>query len=174
MRRPSTNTRRDTPLAREYRAAKVAYHKAGKALRASCAAAARKCGYPRPFKLRGKKRFKYVADNVRSMKAAFLGTPADGGTNESIVRAQLGHMDVKDATQWEPIAEKYEARAVETFDQAFAVLARESRKDWRKFDIEVLRSCPGLDEVDLPAFMHEAKSQEQIEQSVVSAEEVPF
>lgn len=173
-RRLSRNARSDTPLAKQYRAARSAYRQAGKALRNSCSRAKSRCGFPKTT-IVGGKRFAFHAKSAKAMKSAFLGAPAGDGTNEDVIRAQLGHLNVKDQTQWEPIAEKYEA-PIATFDEAFAVLARASsgsgrKPDWRKFDLATLRECPGLEDAQLPAWMHDAQSQAE-EQA--HYDEVPF
>ena len=172
--RLSRNARSDTPLARRYREARAAYKKAGQDLRNSCSAKSRSCGYPRRTPHKGP-RFKFVAKSGKAMKAEFLQLPAAGGTNEDLLRAQLGHLNVKDPAQWEPIAEKFEV-PIETFDEAFEVLAKAAhgrgrKPDWRKLDIEILRSCPGLDQLQLPTWIHESKTED--EQRVVY-EEAPF
>lgn len=84
------------------------------------------------------------ASTIDAMRAEFL----DGG-NEAILLQQLGRLDARDPAQWDPINVKYEAR-VETFAEAFAVVAKAAKRDWRRFDLEVFRECAGLAKLALP------------------------
>lgn len=174
--RYSRNASAETPLAIEYRSARLAYLKAGEALRRSCATERRACGFPKAPK-GARTRYAFVAKNTKAMLSEFLGAPAPGGTNEDVLRKQLGHLNVRDKTEWEPIAEKYETGPLETFDEAFAALARaakggRSKPDWRRFDIAVLRECAGLDSLELPTWVYEAANQQ--EEGARFYGEVPF
>jgi hypothetical protein len=179
--RYSRNARLDTPLAIEYRRAKKAYHDAGRALRNSCKSKKQQaCGFPRAAS-GSVKQYKFFAENAAKMEADFLAAPAPSGTNESILLAQLGHLTVKDPAQWESVAEKYETGPLETFSDAFAALAKvakgsKRKPDWRKFDIEVLRSCPGLGDLQMPEWMMDASNQQEEAARYYGrySEEVPF
>lgn len=84
------------------------------------------------------------APTIDAMRAEFL-----DGDNEAILLQQLGRLDARDPAQWDPINVRYEAR-VETFAEAFAVVAKAAKRDWRRFDLEVFRECVGLAKLQLP------------------------
>lgn len=84
------------------------------------------------------------APTIDAMRAEFL-----DGDNEAILLQQLGRLDARDPAQWDPINVRYEAR-VETFAEAFAVVAKAAKRDWRRFDLEVFRECAGLAKLSLP------------------------
>lgn len=84
------------------------------------------------------------APTIDEMRAEFL-----DGDNEAILLQQLGRLDARDPAQWDPINVRYEA-SVETFAEAFAVVAKAAKRDWRRFDLEVFRECAGLAKLALP------------------------
>lgn len=84
------------------------------------------------------------APTIDAMRAEFL-----DGDNEAILLQQLGRLDARDPAQWDPINVRYEA-SVETFAEAFAVVAKAAKRDWRRFDLEVFRECAGLAKLALP------------------------
>ena len=84
------------------------------------------------------------APTIDAMRAEFL-----DGDNEAILLQQLGRLDARDPAQWDPINVRYEA-SVETFAEAFAVVAKAAKRDWRRFDLEVFRECTGLAKLALP------------------------
>jgi hypothetical protein len=119
----------------------------------------------------------YYARSAEEMKQEFLGATGRGGRNEDLLSDQVGGTTkqkggVRDAAQWDAVRLKYEAPHVETFDEAFKVLAQAAAKknplrkpDWRDFDLETLRECNGLQHLDVPAWLHEAANErEQHEQ----------
>ncbi|MEO9196314.1 MAG: hypothetical protein ABI445_21895 [Polyangia bacterium] len=104
----------------------------------------------------------YKARSAKEMGSELLGAAARGGSNEQIIREQVGHLGVKDPTQWEAISEKYEAKNVNTYEDAIRVLASAStakgsrQPDWRNFDFETLQSCPGLEHLTPPTWLQDA------------------
>lgn len=176
----SRNASAETPLAIEYRLAKERYHEAGAALRSSCADNAETCGFSKAPAGR-LKQFRFFAPSADAMESEFLRAPAPGGTNEDVIRAAIGHLSVKDPTEWEPIAERYETGPLATFSDAFAVLAKAAKgskrkPDWRKLDIDTLRSCPGLSDLQMPEWMLEASTQQEEAARYYGrySDEVPF
>ncbi len=119
----------------------------------------------------------FAARSAEEMASEFGGVGNKGGTNEDIIRQQIGHLGVRDKTQWEAIAEKYEVKGgIETWPEAFKVLASKAtpagkrKPDWRNFDLETLRECPGLSELQLPPWMHAAKDHEEMHEHLARAE----
>lgn len=106
--RLSANARSEAPLAVEYRRSRAAYRRAGRALRKSCSTKKRVCGFSR--RRSGGRTFAFTEKNVKAMLDHFLSAPAGSGTNEDVIRAQLGHLDVRDPVQWEAVAERYEPK----------------------------------------------------------------
>jgi hypothetical protein len=161
--------RAQTPLARRFRAARRVFQDAERALRRSCESSKRLCGYPTELEhgLR--------ARSMLEMKSEFLEAPTSSGTNEDVIRTQLGHLGVRDTVQWESVAAKYDTGPLRTFDEAFAVVAKRSRRrgylEWDRFDIGVLRSCPGLEALELPSRVEKARAEDLVAQYYG---EVPF
>lgn len=116
----------------------------------------------------------FKARNADEMSGELLGAAAGAGTNEHLIEAQLGHLNVKDPTQWEAISEKYETGPIETYADAIKVLAKASagggrQPDWSSFDFEALQSCPGLERLQPPGWLQDAKSDQEQAQHMANA-----
>jgi hypothetical protein len=112
----------------------------------------------------------YTARSKAEMVDELLRAPSVGGQiNDGLAEdAQGGTKRKLTGGELDAVNEKYETSAT-TIEEAIAVVAKASavggkRPDWRHFDIDVLREIPGLEKLQLPEWVHEAKSHEDEKQ----------
>jgi hypothetical protein len=103
---------------------------------------------------------------VASLKAAlkeFLLAPSlAGGSNEHLIVEHLGvkGIHVVDPPSFDAASEKYEKKC-RTFEEAFYACWR-GQRDWLRFDLETLRECDDLRDLQLPQRIeHEIMRQEE-------------
>jgi hypothetical protein len=84
-------------------------------------------------------------------------------TNEGVIVHQLGAQGINacDSAVFDAIRLKYESHAIETFTEAFRLLAAACGRDWAAFDLECLRECcESFRAFELPAWVHDAKDRD--------------
>jgi hypothetical protein len=122
----------------------------------------------------------FYARSAEEMKQEFLDAAGKAGANHYLIERVVGGTTkhaggARDKAQWDAVRLKYDAPNVETFDEAFRVLARAAaeqsptrRPDWRNFDLETLRECSGLEQLEIPGWLHDAANHQEMLQQAES------
>lgn len=101
--------------------------------------------------------------SLKDQIAEFLGAGRNGRIVDTEVGGTLRHEGgARDKSQWDAVRLKYDAPHVETFEDAFKVLAGKAgpggKRDWRNFDFDTLRECRGFELAAVPPWLHEAEA----------------